>query len=115
MLKTRSVDNWILLNKHFEDNTIKEYTEKHLEDIENKELERYLNHTFNKNLFLHYLSQYEFDSHYSFLQTLRKIASNLSFDELPKSFKEVIENLGSKVDVDNALSYLEILNEKNIL
>lgn len=112
LLKTRSVDNWVLLSNHFEDDVIKEYREKHFEDIENKELERYVNHTFNKDLFVHYLTRYEFDSHYSFLQILRKIASNLSFDELPKSFNEEIEKLEDKVSVDNALSYLEILNEK---
>jgi len=110
--KTRSIENWLLLNEHFKDDSINEYREKYLEVIEAKELEQYLNRSFNKDLFIHYLSKYVFDSHYSFSQTLRKIASKLSFDELPKSFIEEIENLGSKVSVNNALSYFEILNNK---
>lgn len=112
LLKSKSINNWVLLNKYFEDDTINEFREKHLIEIENKELELYLNHAFNKALFNHFLSKYEFNGHYSFLQILQKIASNLSFNDISPTFKGLIKNLESKITVDNALSYLEILNEK---
>lgn len=112
LFNLRDIHSWEIVNRYFNEKTVGEYIDKHLDDFNNQEIQDYLNRTFNKRLFFEFLSRYEFLDHFSFVKVLEKIKSKYNFDNVPQSFKNLITTLGKKVTLNNILGYLEIINEK---